>query len=148
MLLLLQRTFEAAIRTQLYPRSQIDIFCEILQSDGGNLAACINASTLALIDAGVPLRDYVAAVTCGGPGETPLVDLNYSEEVSGQAANLTVALLPRTDETVLMELSSRVHLAHMDKLVDSALAGCKDVRMILDETVRSHLAKTATEYGW
>ncbi len=112
------------------------------------MSACINASTLALIDAGVPLRDYVASVTCGGQGENPLVDLNYSEEVGGQAAHVTVALLPRTDETVLMELSSRVHLAHLDKLVEAALTGCKEVRKILDEAVHSHLAKTATQLGW
>ena len=29
---------------------------QVLQSDGGNLAACINAATLALVDAGVSLK--------------------------------------------------------------------------------------------
>ncbi len=52
----LQKTFEAAILIDSYPNSQIDIFCEILQADGGNLAACINAATLALVDAGVALK--------------------------------------------------------------------------------------------
>ena len=47
------QTFEAAILTELYPRSQIDIYVEVLQADGGNLCACINAATLALIDAGL-----------------------------------------------------------------------------------------------
>ena len=49
---LIKQTFEAAILTELYPRSQIDIYVEVLQADGGNLCACINAATLALIDAG------------------------------------------------------------------------------------------------
>jgi hypothetical protein len=55
--------FQATIKTELYPRSQIDIFVEVLQADGGNYCACVNAATLALIDAGIPLKDYVTACT-------------------------------------------------------------------------------------
>jgi hypothetical protein len=54
---------QATIKTELYPRSQIDIFVEVLQADGGNYCACVNAATLALIDAGIPLKDYVTACT-------------------------------------------------------------------------------------
>lgn len=58
---LLSRTFAEAIITDLYPRSQIDIFVQVLQSDGGEAVAAINAATLAVIDAGVAMRDYVVA---------------------------------------------------------------------------------------
>jgi exosome complex component RRP41 len=37
---------------KLFPRSQIDIFLRVVQSDGGLLPACINAANLALMDAG------------------------------------------------------------------------------------------------
>uniref|UniRef100_A0A0P5Q540 Putative Exosome complex component RRP41 n=1 Tax=Daphnia magna TaxID=35525 RepID=A0A0P5Q540_9CRUS len=40
----LEETFAAAIRTELYPRSQIDIFVEVLQADGGNYTTCVNAA--------------------------------------------------------------------------------------------------------
>jgi exosome complex component RRP41 len=33
--LLLKQTFEAAIMSHLFPRSQIDIFVQVLQADGG-----------------------------------------------------------------------------------------------------------------
>ena len=75
----LKQTFEATIKVGLFPRSQIDIFVEVLQvlksvisyenlnlcmeADGGNYCACVNAATLALIDAGIPLVDYVSACT-------------------------------------------------------------------------------------
>ena len=51
--------------TSLYPRSAISIFVEVLQADGGDYAVCVNAATLALIDAGIPIRDVCCAVTCG-----------------------------------------------------------------------------------
>nr|KAF6395764.1 exosome component 4 [Molossus molossus] len=57
----LRQTFEAAILTQLHPRSQIDIYVQVLQADGGTYAACVNAATLAVLDAGIPMRDFVCA---------------------------------------------------------------------------------------
>ena len=51
--------------TSLYPRSAISIFVEVLQADGGDYAVCVNAATLALIDAGIPIRDVCCAVSCG-----------------------------------------------------------------------------------
>ena len=39
MTLHMQQTFEAAIMTQLYPRSQIDIFVEVSQIDGIEILA-------------------------------------------------------------------------------------------------------------
>ena len=63
--LLLQQTFESVLFTNLYPRSQIDIFVQVLQSDGGTLCACINAATMALVDAGIPMQDLVVACSAG-----------------------------------------------------------------------------------
>ena len=37
--------------------------CLTFKADGGNYCACVNAATLALIDAGIPLVDYVSACT-------------------------------------------------------------------------------------
>jgi exosome complex component RRP41 len=61
----LKKTFEATILTTLYPRSAISIFVEVLQADGGDYAVCVNAATLTLIDAGIPIRDVCCAVSCG-----------------------------------------------------------------------------------
>ena len=91
----LKQTFEAAIKTELYPRSQIDIFVEVLQADGGNYCACVNAATLALIDAGIPLKDYVCACTASLVNDTPLVDISSLESTTG-GPELTLAALPKS----------------------------------------------------
>src|SRR5712671_3465579 len=62
---MIKATFEPVVQTSLYPRSQIDVFVHVLQQDGGVLQAAINATTVALVNAGVPLADYVCAVTGG-----------------------------------------------------------------------------------
>jgi exosome complex component RRP41 len=60
---LVKQTLEAVIFAELHPRSQIDIGLEVLQGDGPVRTACINAATLALIDAGVAIRDFLCAAS-------------------------------------------------------------------------------------
>lgn len=52
----LKHAMEAIIHLELYPRSQIDIFVETLQVDGSEYCASVNAATLAIIDAGIPIK--------------------------------------------------------------------------------------------
>ncbi|XP_059485011.1 exosome complex component RRP41 [Neocloeon triangulifer] len=144
----LQQIFETAIRSELYPRSQIDIYLEVLQADGGNLSACVNAGTLALIDAGIPLKDYVCSCTStlapsqGGAPPTPMVDVNHLEETLG-GPGLSVSTMTRLDSVVHLELSgTRLHLSHIDPVASKATTGCADIQAILDKAVRGHVAQS------
>ncbi|XP_056149586.1 exosome complex component RRP41 [Lampris incognitus] len=134
----LKQTFEAAVLTQLYPRSQIDIYVKILQSDGGNYSVCVNAATLAVIDAGIPMRDYVCACTVGFVDETPLADLSYVEE-SGGVSSLALALLPHGGQIALLQMDARLHQDHLETLMEAAMTACKGVSKVLDAVVRQHL---------
>ncbi|XP_050680551.1 exosome complex component RRP41 [Leptidea sinapis] len=142
----LRQALSAAIKTELYPRSQIDIYVQVLQADGGAYCACVNASTLALVDAGVPLRAYACAssASVAGPGgaREPLVDVGHVEEAAGGVC-LTVAALPSTGSIALLEMSHRLHMDYFDVVLSRAMQGCKDIEVILDEAVREHLAE-----GW
>merc|ERR1712142_902882 len=135
----LRQTFEAAIKTELYPRSQIDIFVEVLQADGGNYCAAVNASTLALIDAGIPLKDYVTACTAGYIHDRVLIDVNNQESSIGGGSELTLAMLPKSEEIVLLEMAQRFHVDHLEKVMDAAVQGCKDIHTIIDKVVRKHM---------
>ncbi|KAK6174649.1 hypothetical protein SNE40_017885 [Patella caerulea] len=138
----LKQTFDAAIITNLYPRSQIDIYVEVLQSDGGNYCASVNAATLALIDAGIPLKDYVCACSAGFVNDTPIVDISYLEE-SGGGPELIVTILPKSEQIVFLEQNSRLHEDNLSKVLDVASKGCKDIYAILDRAVRDHVSKVS-----
>ncbi|CAB4069344.1 RRP41 [Lepeophtheirus salmonis] len=135
-LLPLWQTFTACIQTELYPRSQIDIFVEVLQTDCGHYCASVNAATLALIHAGIPLRDYVCACSASLIKETPLVDINKLESSLG-GPELILASLPKSGEIVHLEMSQRFHMDHLDKVIDEALEGTRKIRDILDAAYRA-----------
>lgn len=60
---------------------QIDIFAYILENDGGCLATVINAASLALADAEIPMYDTVTALMIGIQGDKVFVDPNADEEM-------------------------------------------------------------------
>ncbi|XP_030760050.1 exosome complex component RRP41 [Sitophilus oryzae] len=144
----LQQALLAVIKTELYPWSQIDVYVEVLHGDGGIYPACVNAATLAIIDAGIPIKEYVCACTASlGNNDIPMLDVSHQEEVIG-GPTLTVAALPMSGKIVLMEMSQRFHLDHLPKVLDKALEGCKDIKAILDEAVKNHVREMGSSTGW
>lgn len=137
---LIEKTFEGAILTDVYPASQIDIYCQIIQGDGSHLAACVNATSLAITDAGIPMKGLVAAATCSIVDGQPVVDVNQREE-SDLLPRLTLATLRGEDEVVLVELQNRVHVEHLPALMTSAKDTCKGVHECLCAAVVEHLGR-------
>ncbi|KAF0695430.1 Aste57867_13779 [Aphanomyces stellatus] len=129
--------FESIISTQLYPRSQIDIFVQVLHADGGELAACINAVSLALIDAGIAMKDFVVACSAGYIQQTLLCDLNYTEQ-SARCPDLTVALTARNSKLSLVQMESKLPLELFDTLMSTAMDGCNQIYEILQNEVQEN----------
>ncbi|XP_064297984.1 exosome complex component RRP41 [Phalacrocorax carbo] len=142
----LKQTFEAAILTHLFPRSQIDIYVQILQADGGNYCACVNAATLAVMDAGIAMRDYVCASTAGLAEDTPLADLSSPEEAAG-GPRLVLALLPAAGQIALVQLSARLHQQRLETALEAAGRACRALHAVLDRVVRERLREVAALLG-
>ncbi len=80
--------------TQLSER-QITLDCDVLQADGGTRTAAITGAWIALHDCvawmksrsiitGNPLRDHVAAISCGIVKGMPVIDLDYAEDSTAE----------------------------------------------------------------
>mmetsp|Transcript_5164 Transcript_5164/g.7476 ORF Transcript_5164/g.7476 Transcript_5164/m.7476 type:complete len:276 (+) Transcript_5164:119-946(+) len=146
----LKRAMEAAVLLHLYPKSKIEITVWVLADDGGRLPAAINAATLALVDAGIPLKDLVCACSAGlsAADNDTIVDLNRREESSfgGQpAVYLPCAMLPQRDTVVLSQCEARLgSLKQLEEVLDAAMDGCRAVAQHLQAAVREHSASLLT----
>jgi ribonuclease PH len=78
--LLLRQSFESVILTSLYPGSTVSLFVQVLSNDGGAFAASVNALTLALTNAGIPMKDMLIAATVGMGDTTPLLGKRKVQE--------------------------------------------------------------------
>ncbi|CAK5081793.1 unnamed protein product [Meloidogyne enterolobii] len=128
---LLERAFEAVIFVNLYPRSQIDIFFE---ADGGNLAACVNAGSLALADAGIPMRGLPSAVECGCVDGVSCTDTS-SREQSELIPRITIATVGGREEIILISLKNLVHKSHLTEFLKSAIDACAQIHSCLEAAV-------------
>lgn len=129
----IKSTFEPVVQTGLYPRSQIDVVLEVHQQDGGLLSACINATTLALIHAGIAMYDQVVAVSAGLHSTSILLDLNHYEE--SDIPNLTVGVMPRSEKVTLVNMESRLHLTRFEDVFRVACQASKVIQQEMEGAV-------------
>src|SRR5260370_2406010 len=81
----IRESLEPVVLTDLYPRTTIDVFIEVLQSDGGSRCAGITAASLALADAGIPMKELVAACAVSKIQGKMALDLSVAESKNGDA---------------------------------------------------------------
>ncbi|TAL02377.1 MAG: ribonuclease PH [Rhodospirillaceae bacterium] len=93
---LIGRALRAVTDLKAFGEVQIRLDCDVLQADGGTRCASVTGSYIALAQAFAtmkrlgaisrnPLREPVAAVSCGLVKGVPLLDLDYPEDSGAQA---------------------------------------------------------------
>ncbi len=99
---LIGRSLRAVVDLQALGERQITVDCDVLQADGGTRTASITGAWVALHDAlqwmnarkmlsANPLKDHVAAVSCGIYQGVPVMDLDYAEDSNcGTDANFVI----------------------------------------------------------
>src|SRR5881227_4328814 len=88
---LIGRSLRAVVDLPTLGERQITVDCDVIQADGGTRTAAITGAWVALSDClnwmktrdmlrGDPLRDHVAAVSCGVHNGVAVLDLDYAED--------------------------------------------------------------------
>ncbi len=88
---LIGRSLRAVVDLKALGERQITLDCDVIQADGGTRTAAITGSFVALTDcikwmmarqmfAHSPIRDHVAAISCGIYNGTCVADLDYAED--------------------------------------------------------------------
>lgn len=132
----IRESLEPSIFLEYYPRTSIDIFIEVLQADGGTRCASITAASLALADAGIPMRDLVAACAAGKIDDTIVLDLMDAEDKKG-GADVPVALMSNLNAITLLQMDGTLSLKEFEKAVNLALKGCMKIYALQKEALKA-----------
>ncbi|GJD57774.1 ribonuclease PH [Methylobacterium dankookense] len=92
---LIGRSLRAVTNLPALGERQITVDCDVIQADGGTRTAAITGAWVALHDCFAwmrersiisvdPLRDHVAAISCGIAKGTPVLDLDYAEDSAAE----------------------------------------------------------------
>ena len=125
---------EPVIFTEYYPRTTIDIFVEVLEADAGTRTTGINAASVALADAGIPMRGLVSSCAVGKVDDTLIVDLCAEEDNFGQA-DLPIAIIPNTGEVTLLQMDGHLTLDEYKAGVKMAIDACHQMHAFQKEAL-------------
>ncbi|MEM0150026.1 MAG: exosome complex exonuclease Rrp41 [Candidatus Micrarchaeaceae archaeon] len=137
--------FENVIMLNEFPNSEIDIFIEVLQGDGGTRAAGVTAASVALANAGIHMKDMVYAVSAGKLGDTIVIDLNKIED-NYSDCDIPIAVAPRNNDILLLQMDGSLTREELRKAISMVVEAGKKISSIQKEALRSVYAKIAEKY--
>ncbi|MBI2530097.1 MAG: exosome complex exonuclease Rrp41 [Candidatus Diapherotrites archaeon] len=118
---------EKAIFLERFPNTAIDVFVEVLDSNAGTRIAALTAASVALADAGIPMRDMVSGVAIGKISGNLVLDLNKHEEDAPDAVDMPLAVLPNSEEIVLLQMDGLLKRSDWENAFELGMTGCKKV---------------------
>jgi len=132
----IREALEPVIFLDQYPRTSIDLFIEVLQADGGTRCAGVTVASLALADAGIPMRDLVVACASGKVDGQIVLDLNDIEDKEGEA-DVPVAFTPNLNAITLLQMDGLLTIEEFETALKLALDGCKRIYSLQKETLKA-----------
>ncbi len=137
--------FENVILVDQFPGTEISIYVEVLQSDGGTRAAGITCASVALAMSGIPMRDLPYAVSAGKAGDEILLDLNKIEDNYSEA-DMPVAVLPRTGAITLLQMDGSLTKEQYTKAMQLIVESGKVISKIQQDAIKAPYLKAEEKY--
>ena len=109
-----------------YPKTGIDVFVEILQADASTRCAGLNAAALALVEAGVPIKDLISSCSVGKVDGEIVLDIGGDEDEFGDV-DMATATIGNEDKFVLLQVDGIITKEDFFKLLDLARKGCAEI---------------------
>jgi len=121
-----------------YPNSVVDVFIELPQTEAGSRCAGICAASMALADAGLLMKDLVAAVSVGKVDDKLLVDLDYSEEAyeGVDVADIPIAIMPNSDKITLIQMDGKITKEDLKKLMEMVKKTGKQIYDVMKKALK------------
>lgn len=118
-----------------FPKTAIDVHIEVLQADASTRCVAINAASLALADAGVPMRDLIVSCSAGKIDGRVVLDVAGKEDTEGEL-DMPVAYYPKRKEITLLQMDGLVNKKEMKDIMFLALKGCEQIYKVQQDALR------------
>ena len=133
--MVMRNSLEPALFLERYPRSVIDVFVEILEADGGTRCASINAAAVALVDAGIPMKDLVVSCASGKYEGKLIIDLGDHEDKMGES-DIPIAYMPKINHITLLQMDGILSPKETNDCIKNAIQGCLEIYELQKEALK------------
>ena len=92
-----------------FPNTVVDVYVDLPQTDAGTRCAAISAASIALADAGIPMKEMISSVAVGQVDGTVVADLCYDEEsYDAIVSDIPVAMTHNGKEITLLQMDGEI----------------------------------------
>jgi len=138
----ISEALENVILLEKFPRASIDVNIEVLDAEAGTRVAGLTAAAVALVDAGIPMKDIPVGCAAGKIEGKVVLDLGKEEDNYGDA-DLPIVISPRTNEILLLQMDGHLTPKEFDEALDLAIKGCHEVSKMQKEAITKKFEKEA-----
>ena len=140
----IREVFENLVVTEEFPGTQIDLFIDVLQAEGGTRTASITVASVALANAGIPMKDLVAAVSGGKGGDEILLDLGKLEDNFGQS-DIPLAFSAKDKKLLLVQMDGLLTKEEIKKVIEICEKGSEKINEIQKNALKDVYEKGKEE---
>lgn len=127
-----------------FPNTVIDVQVYIIQADAGTRTAGINAASLALAHAGIPMKNLVCSVAIGKLDKDMVVDVDKAEEdfEGGEGpTDFPIAKIANTDEFSLLQLDGKIQPSRVKEVIKLANEACEKIYEVQKKALKEVVEK-------
>lgn len=141
--MVMQKALEPVIDLSQFPNSVVDVFIQLPQTDAGTRCAAISAASMALADAGIPMKDMISSVAVGQVDGLVCADLTYNEEAyeEGPVSDIPVAMTHNTKEVTLLQMDGEISRDDLIKALELAKTATEKVYKVQMEALQARFSK-------
>jgi exosome complex component RRP41 len=132
---IISEAFTHVVFVEQFPKTTVDVYMEVLQASAGTRCAGITAASIALADAGVPIRGLVSSCAVGRIAGQVVLDLDKEEDNFGEA-DMPVAILSTTGEVLLMQMDGIMTQDEFRKAFGMVRDACGHITEMQKEALR------------
>jgi exosome complex component RRP41 len=131
---LIKESLDAVLFLEKFPNGTIDVYITVLDADGGTRCAALTAASIALADAGIPMKGFVTGCAVGKVADKMVVDLSDVEDKDGQG-DMPVAMNYNTGEITLLQCDGEFTTDEVKEGLSLAVRAIGDVYKLQREAV-------------
>ncbi|KAI8614547.1 exosome component 5 [Chytriomyces sp. MP71] len=137
----LREIVEGVVLRYLHPRTCVQVTLQVMSDDGCILSCAINAAILALLDAGVALKNMVASVTCVIDQEGQLL-LDPSAKEAKEAASTHIFTFDNVTDDIVNVVSMGVYsVENYKSACELAQQACASIQAVYRQTLEEKINK-------
>jgi exosome complex component RRP41 len=136
---------EPILFLELYPGTAFEVFIDVMDADGGTRCASTIVASLALADAGIPMRSLVSAVAVGKIDGELVTDLSGVEDKAGEA-DMPCAITWFNNEISLLQFDGNMDLEEFNNCLNLAKDALNKIHEIQLDALKSKFIAIQEKY--